>query len=399
MANTKVSQGHSIYIYDDELPFVEEILEVKGIDKDSLDKEQNILTLSVSYLGFIKTPRRIIEIMPKHEGVNFNHILRIYFFVHGSFKNFNDELFSLADATLGFDLIKLFLNEMEPIVKKGLPTEYVSSQENLRYSSGNVDYPKTYKNILLNRQEPFVSNKDDLSLQTPLNKTLKAAFNKIQNFIEDKGSVSYIQKYLSNISDSFTPQDLKNVLINTKNYYCKNAYLYAKLILEESHYDTLGGFGGESFLINGDMLFEQFIKKILFTYTNDRYFLDWNMEKEYGIYGHFPKSYKPDVLYKYETKENKALGIIDVKNKFGTIYKNADVYQMLFYSGMLSSQKIILCYPSTYRRKPETLEIFSENFITTKIYAVFINICEESREGFINSINEFIEDMYYTITK
>src|SRR5699024_6688627 len=253
-----------IYIYDDEIPFIERLMEVKRIKKDSLDTEQNILNLSVSYVGFIKTNRRLIEITPKHEEVNLNHILRMYFFVNGSFTNFDDEIFGLSSNTFSFNLVKLFLKELELVTKKGLPTEYVTFPQNLKFASGKVDYTKTYKNILLKKQESFLSDVDELSLETSLNRALKAAFNKDKNFIEDKGSLLTIQKYLSNISDSHNQIDLKNVIINTKNYYCKNAFLYAKLILEESYYDSLGDFGGESFLINSDLLFEQYIKKILF---------------------------------------------------------------------------------------------------------------------------------------
>lgn len=399
MTKNIIRQGHSIYVYDDEIPFIERTLEEKNISKNSLDKEQNILNLNTSYVGFIKTNRRFIEIKPKHEHIKLNHILRMYFFVNGTFTNFDDEIFDISSHTFNFDLTSLFLKELEFVIKRGLPTEYISSQENMKYARGKVDYTKTYKNILMEKKEPFVTEVDELSLETSLNRTLKAALEKVKNYVDDKKTLSNLEKHLSNVSDTYTSLDLKNVIINTKNYFCKNVFLYAKLILEESHYDSVGDIGGQSFLINSDLLFEQFIKKILFSLTNDKYFIDWNNKQEYGVYNNITKTYNPDILYKYIVSEKKALGIIDVKNKFSNIYINADVYQMLFYSGMLSSQKIILCYPSAYYRDSEVLEVYSDNFITKNIYAVFINICEESKGSFIESINRFIDDIYAVITK
>ncbi|MGJ5708470.1 5-methylcytosine restriction system specificity protein McrC [Staphylococcus cohnii] len=399
MTNNKFKQGHSIYIFDDELPFIEKLLEVKKIKKENLDSEQNILNLSGSYVGFIKTNRRMIEIAPKNDEVSLKHILRMYFFVNGSFHNFNDEIFSLTSDVFDFSVISLFLNELEKVMQKGLPTEYVTFSQDRKFASGKINYIRSYKRILLKNEEPFSTDIDELSLETSLNRTLKAAFNKIKNITNKKEVLSTISKRLSSISDNYNKMDLKNTVINTKNYYCKNAFLYAKLILEESHYDSIGNFGGESFLINSDLLFEQYIKKILFTLTPDKYFTDWNMEQQYGVYHNISKNYKPDILYKYSFNYNKSLAVIDVKNKFSSIYKNADVYQMLFYSGMLHSKKTILCYPSSYYKPPEILEIFSDNFLNAKIYAVFINICENSKDSFSESINDFIEDLYSIITK
>ncbi|MBF2285556.1 MULTISPECIES: 5-methylcytosine restriction system specificity protein McrC [Staphylococcus] len=399
MTNNKFKQGHSIYIYDDEIPFIKRLLEVKKINKENLDIEQNILNLSGSYVGFIKTNRRMIEIAPKSDEVNLKHILRMYFFVNGSFHNFNDEIFSLTNDLFDYSLISLFLNELEKVTQKGLPTEYITFPQNHKFASGKINYTKSYKKILLGNEEPFSTEIDELSLDTSLNRTLKAAFNKIKNLTNKKDLLSTINKRLFNISNDYNKLDLKNVVINTKNFYCKNAFLYAKLILEESHYDSIGNFGGESFLINSDLLFEQYVKKILFTLTSDKYFTDWNEEQQYGVYNNIGKSYKPDILYKYSFNDNKSLAVIDVKNKFSSIYKNADVYQMIFYSGMLNAKKIILCYPSSYYKSPKVLEIFSDNFLNTNIYAVFINICENSKEGFSESINCFIEHLYSIITK
>ena len=390
-------QGSSIYIYEDELSFIEKLLEVKSIKKECLDKQQNILNLNNHYVGYIKTNRRLIEIVPKNNEIHLNHILRIYFFVHGDYHNLNDEIFSLTNDIFNSSLINLFLNELEKVIYKGLPTEYVSFSQNQKFIHGKVNYTQSYKNILLYNKEPFYTEVDQLSLDTSLNRVLKAAFNKVKNIAENKEGLSKINKYLYNIPNNYNKRDLTDVIINTKNYYCKNAFLYAKLILEESYYDSIGNFSGESLLINSDLLFELFIKKILFNLSIDQHFQEWKNTQPYGEYKNISKEYKPDILYNYSRSKNNAIAVIDVKNKFNTIFKNADVYQMVFYSTMLHSKKSILCYPSTFYKSPETLEIYSKDLSSNKIYAVFINICESSRTSFSESIDKFIRDLYLTI--
>lgn len=224
MINNKFKQGHSIYIFDDEIQFIEELLEVKRIKKENLDKNQNILNLSGSYVGFIKTNRRIIEIEPKSDEVSLKHILRMYFFVNGSFHNFNDEIFSLTSNVFDLSLVSIFLNELEKIIQKGLPTEYVTFSQDLKFASGKINYAKSYKNILLKNEEAFSTEKDELSLETSLNRTLKAAFNKIKKVTDQKDILSTISKRLSSVSNNYRETDLQNVVINTKNYYCKNAF-------------------------------------------------------------------------------------------------------------------------------------------------------------------------------
>lgn len=192
-------------------------------------------------------------------------------------------------------------------------------------------------------------------------------------------------------------KNIEDIVFDTKNYYCKNAFFLSKLILEETFFDSKGDTGGECFLVDTDRLFEQFIKKILFEFTRDIKFTSWNKDKEYGMSESKEKRYRPDILYGF--KEDKAHVIIDVKNKFSGTFKNADVYQMLFYSGILEAKKLILCYPSVGILNNDELEIYSDNFITNRINAVHIDISGDSKNDFYSSIQRFINDIYDCIER
>lgn len=391
----KINQGHSISIYEDELNVLEAMLKAKGINPDSLDKEQRILNLSQKYVGYIRTPRRMIELMPKHDKLGMKHIFRMYYFVNGHFNNLQDKVFDLSRSSQYVNVIDLFLNELDKILRQGLPTEYIDMVEESRYLRGSVDYVSSYKNMMLLKEEPFLSQYDDVSLQTPLNKTLKFALNKVKRVDEYRNKIQKYERALQSISSEYSKEKDSKVVFSNKNNYCKDAYFYAMLIINEYYFENMGNKNGECFLIDFDLLYEQFVKKILFVYANDNKFQDWKKDKLYGTYGEGnEKSYRPDILYGYDEKEEKAIAVLDTKNKFSSIFGNADVYQMLFYSHMLNAKKIVLCYPSVENKQRDVLHIDSDNFITDKIHGVYINIAVEEKEAFVEAINQFIEDVY-----
>ncbi|ELC8417123.1 hypothetical protein QYB54_002631 [Clostridium perfringens] len=392
-----IKQGHSIYIYEEEVPFILDTLSNKNISLDCFDKKQNILTLNQSYVGYIKTNKRIIELQHKNDKITLNHIIRMYYFVHGNFKNFDDSIFDIDNSENYKNIIDLFIKELLVIRRKGLATEYVSKVCNSSYAIGNVNYTKSYKNLIVFKENPFECTIDELTLNTILNKVLKSAFKKVLKIKPNNPDINALRGLFSGIDDLGNSKFSEIVDFSSKNYYCKNAYFLAKLILDESYFNNKGNSDGECFLINSDLLFEKFIKKILFRINNDVKFIEWNNKKVYGEYRKGNKEYIPDILFNYSELNSKATAVLDVKNKFNEVFKNPDIFQMVFYSTMLNSNKAILCYPCSTSSKIDILEIFSDKFVTNKIYAVYINIASDSKEDFKKSIYKFINEIYECI--
>ncbi|MCC3865930.1 McrC family protein [Terrisporobacter petrolearius] len=393
--NISIKQGHSIYIYEEEIEFILKVLESKGIGIECLDISQNILNLNKSYVGYIKTNKRIIELTPKHESITLNHIIRMYYFVYGNFKNFEDPIFDLNSSDNYINIVDMFINELKIIKRKGLSTEYISKKEYSNYIRGSVDYVNSYKNIIALKNNPFENYIDELTVDNILNRTLKKAFEKVCNIKFDFEDLRSIKSMFNNVNNLESKN--KDVHFSSKNYYCKNAYFLANLILEESYFDSSGDIGGESFLINYDLLFEKFIKEILFKVSKDTRFIEWNAKQVYGQWDKNDKLYIPDILFNYSSISNECTGIIDVKNKLDGNFKNADIFQMLFYSGMLNCKKAILCYPSNRDEKNKVLEMYSDSFITNKIYSVYIDISVESKDDFKKEIFTLIDKIYCCI--
>lgn len=78
-----IIQGASFEIFDDERNILKNLVENLGASDESrlVDK---ICTLPPKKVGILKLPARIIVIMPRHEGVNIQHIIRMYYFINNA---------------------------------------------------------------------------------------------------------------------------------------------------------------------------------------------------------------------------------------------------------------------------------------------------------------------------
>ena len=171
---------------------------------------------------------------------------------------------------------------------------------------------------------------------------------------------------------------------------------------------SVTGFGdsgfGENILINFDKLFECFIQKVLIVYSDDMLFTTWNEPHYFGEYVNsiketVTKTYQPDLLYNYRKTLTGEVStcILDMKNKTSNPFNNADVYQMCFYSSMLNTTKVILCYPSATDQETIALNLLNDGIKLEKIHAVYINLSGNSADEFKKNIYIFIERIFEII--
>lgn len=204
--------------------------------------------------------------------------------------------------------------------------------------------------------------------------------------------------------------ELNKIVFNSNNIRYKQVLIKASMIIDTLFFDDIkGSNGGESFLINFDILFEMFIRKVLRDFTKKTEFIFLNDGLKFAeVINNFNISksrfYKPDVLYKFESEspsnryQPAAVGVLDVKNKAYNIFSNADIYQIIVYSNLLNSKFSILIYPSFFEKSSETLFIQNDNINKNEIKAVFINISESDSDQFKNNINIFIDKIYESLS-
>lgn len=395
MNEIHMPQGSCLRLESEEINIISEIFESLGIDKSCIDFGQEIVNFPQAYVGYLCLPNRKIIIDPKHQGISFKHILRIYYFLYTSDSSDLDEPIYDVEMGSSYDIVQSFIHELDVVIKKGLPVEYNTHQDTLQYLRGNVDLVKTNLNIVLGKRDVFECEYDELSHDVSINQVLYKALLKA-NRIVDIGTGSLLKRNFYDVSDVHElPQAIK---LNTNTKYCKKVLTLAYMILNDLNISDYGNSSyGQNLLINFDWVFEEFIKKILTVYSGDYNFTYWDKEKNYAFCrtdeSEYYKSYIPDMLYNYQDKTypNTAYCILDMKNKTSKPFSNADVYQMFFYANQLRSKKIILCYPCGKDTDNAVLEFDNDAFLVKKIYGAYINISGDTSKEFKANIYSFIE--------
>ncbi|MCI8660935.1 MAG: hypothetical protein HFG54_11960 [Lachnospiraceae bacterium] len=389
-----IPQGGLLGLLNGEKELLKKVFVDRGIGLDCIDFQQNIVKFPQAYVGYINFPMRRIVIDPKHEGIDLRHILRVYYFLYATeISDLDDPIYDV-DRGSAYDLVELFISELDKVAKKGLPVEYKESRENLQYLRGNINAVQTLLNKRLGRREPFDCSFDELSKDIPINQILYKAYNKAVR-IMDTGKAALLKRDFAGVSEIY---DIPDVKLNINTMYCKKAIALAHMILNDLSVSDYGSQTyGQNVLINFDKIFEYFVKKILISYSGDHNFSYWDEEKRYAVCmdsdnNEYLKSYIPDMLYLCKEQGNlvRAFCILDMKNKTSKPFTNADVYQMFFYANQLQSRKVILCYPSCEDRNNARLRFDNESFSLKKIDGIYINLAGDTSAEFKENINRFI---------
>ncbi len=401
MEEYSVEQGSIIKLLPGEYEIFNSILEKKGIRIADKNFDRDFIQLPQAYVGYIGLENRKIKIKSKMQDLELEHILRMYYLVY--FNNevdFGESIFDLTKDNTD-SIIDFYINELIEVLKVGLPVEYIAEIDESEFIRGKMDINKSIMNLRKYSNTPFVCEFDNLSRNVEINQLLYTAYIKIEHLVDDsiKGFISRGFQNVSRIN-----RISQKPIINRKIKYCEKAVLLAYMILNDL---TVSGIGeskfSENLLIDIDRLFEQFVQRVLISYSGDDKFIFWDFKHKYGEYYQdkrkLEKEYAPDLLYNYrkEISKEKASCVLDMKNKTSAPFNSSDVYQMCFYATMLDSNKVILCYPSTIDTESTKLNIFNDGIKLENIYAVYINLTGDTSDEFMANLQKFTNEIFRVI--
>lgn len=187
---------------------------------------------------------------------------------------------------------------------------------------------------------------------------------------------------------------------STLNHHYELALILARAILLDLQFHSLSSGGiAHIFLVNYDLLFQNFVSEILkkftdldFEFTPPIHYASWRDHKEI-IHN---RTIEPDIVFGLDTRENKAIAIIDVKNKYygelGNYLAATDIYQVFFYTKLLNAEKTILVYPLDRYRDNFVLNFDSEKE-PIKIHAIFLNLAHETAKDMYMEMKRFTDSI------
>jgi len=356
-----------------------------------INHQEKIITPQEGLVGIIRIPSKTIVILPRFEAFDFNVVMRLWFFTRSSVVNLKKPLlpsYDLDPSRFLLDITNEFVLAVKEILQRGLVAKYVPISSNLPFVRGKIDY----KEHLRRNPQPFqhvFCSFEEMSMDNQLNQIILFCLNKLFRLVQDPknrmqlAALQYNFRGITLRSD-LSAFDIDSSMLTHRESYYQLVLELCKIIAKNLFFSNVGGaFVGSAFLVDFDLLFEDFVKTILVNYYYEPGFSSWDEEKEYGYYTMHPrvngttenvKSYRPDILYKYDPAHETCEAVLDVKSKTGEPYANPDVFQMYFYCKKLHARKGILIYPSAEPFKSLKLFLKFPNGEDFSIYATFISL-------------------------
>ena len=405
------AEQNIITVQPEEMAFFEEFTKKYAISWTREEKLNNILPLSKSYVGYITTPTRIISLNPKYHEIGFEHIIRIYLYVYGYRPTDSTAILDVSESETSADVASMFIKNLKRNIQEGIIRSYQKTDIRSESLQGKVNYTRTYTNVLTGKGKPVMSRVSKLSIKNNINSLILSALEKLKHTDEYFSDAAQLEMYFYGADKNVQNGSalLQEITFNSNTARYRRTLTYAAMIIDQLTYSDKGSsVGTDSFLINFDRLFEDFVVKVLKEIPEKREFTTWSAKKRFadvigstGVYS--GREYQPDIIYRYKEEDEvfdympSAYAVLDVKNKAYGQFKNADIYQIMMYAKLLHSEKALLLYPSFTNRRTEILSLNSEIFNPSLIYACFVNIGDESGDKFLQSIHEFANNVVYTI--
>lgn len=325
-----------------------------------------------SYVGIIRTSNGcILEIVPKmskEESVNdskqvFMKLLHLLYKLP-NYKNIDSANFErLSDINIFEIFIIMFLDEVGLIIKKGIKSDYIDTQDNLFYLKGKLLMNEQIKRNSVHKERFFVEY-DDYNQNRAENRLIKSTLHLLFNISRDFKNQKRIRQYLEHLNWVEKSQSIDNDIRQIKmgrgmNHY-NNALIWAKVFLKK---ESFSSFSGDTIafaiLYPMEKLWECFVE----WYLNKQYQSFIIESQSSGMV--FVKNLfgvRPDFLIK---KNNKVLCVADAKWKLinqESDFSQSDFYQLFTYKHIFFGTSSLEDFGETNLRiyYPKTTEYLDE---------------------------------------
>lgn len=382
-------------------------LELMGI---SARKGVGKIITAKNYVGVITMDDgTTIEILPKifsHETITEGTEGKVKKLLVDMLKTLRNAPFkSLQSTNVNIDklsifeiFIRMFVDEVFFIVKRGLKCDYETIQSNESVFKGKMVFAGQIKHNYAHKERSFVEY-DEFNTNRAENKILKSTLGylyKNTTSSKNKSDVKTLLNAFSDVDKSKDYQaDFSKIVPDRKTVDYQTALLWSKVFLMGKSFTSFSGSEvAFALLFPMETLFESYIaaqlKKML---GNSGYTLS-AQDKTYHLFDE-PRKFlmKPDIVIKNKALEQvfvmdtKWKVLSDAKANYGI--SQADMYQMYAYQKKYTSENVTLLYPLTERVEQDKIRFHSHD--GTEIKIRFIDLFDLR-----NSLNKVISEIKET---
>ena len=262
--------------------------------------------------------------------------------------------------------IRMFVDEVFYIVKRGLKCSYESVEENATFFRGKMKFSQQIRYNYIHKERSYVEY-DAFTVNRPENRLLKATLQYLYRHSTSSKNRNDLKLLLNSFGEVETSTDYKgdfNKYIpdrNTKDY--ATALLWARVFLMGKSFTSFAGSEvALALLFPMESLFESYIATLLRRYLDTSVFTVSAQDRSYHLFEE-PKAVfqmKPDIVV--TNKVQNLIFIMDTKWKILSEEKanygisQADMYQMYAYQKKYNAQNVTLLYPKTDQVHTENIE-------------------------------------------
>ncbi|MGR3958198.1 restriction endonuclease [Vibrio lentus] len=322
-----------------------------------------------NYVGVLFTPTgEHIEVLPKigrksitHEqAVSESREMLLMMLQHlGSFRYVASNQANIASKQMPLleAFINQFLQSVNTLVKRGLKSDYVTQEDNLRYQKGKLKVSQQIRHNIVNKHKFYVEY-DEYLINRPANRLIKTALLKLAHYTR----LATNQKLLRELQFAFADvptsksvkQDINALKLDRGMVDYHSPIAWAKLILDGfSPLSMKGDNSALSLLFPMEAVFESYVASVLrnqlpdgaelTTQASSKYLVTHNDRTQFQL--------KPDLLL---TLPDNSKLILDTKWKLLDLDEHnyglsqSDLYQMFAYGHKYLNGKgdLFLIYPA-----------------------------------------------------
>lgn len=385
---------------------------------------KNIFTLywnrvkASEHVGLVQVKEKSIEILPKifkrdlnneekieQSRENLLYLLQFCF----DLPAYENELSSMQKQKCNwFEILTfIFANNLERLLERGPPRQYVNVEENIPVLKGKWLFTQHLKANSFQKHRFFVQY-DKFSMDNPLSQIFKYVTNKLKSQSQDvrnRKKLNMLDMWMDEVTllQSISPSDFDKIIFTRQNERFEPVFNLCKLfVLNQVVSAKAANSNAFAFTFDMNLLFELFISKFLIKYK--RRILPEELKKckilpqAIGSIKYLAKiedknifRMRPDIILRSD--ESVSI-IIDTKyKKLDTQKSNfgidqTDMYQMAAYSSVYKCNFLVLLYP----RYVEMEKLVHKNFILTSNEANINVETIDLNRNLKDSTNELIED-------
>lgn len=274
--------------------------------------------------------------------------------------------------------IRMFVDEVFFIVKRGLKCSYEAVEENTSFFKGKMLFSEQIKRNHSHKERSYVKY-DAFTANRPENKLLKATLLNLYQKTTSSINKNHIKILLNAFSNIDASTDYKGDFAryipdrNMKDY--STALLWCRIFLMGK---SLTSFHGSetalALLFPMETLFESYIAALLRKGLDQSSFTVSVQDKTYHLFDEPEKKFlmKPDIVV--TRKSDRAVFVLDTKWKVLDASKanygiaQSDMYQMYAYQKKYGAKHMTLLYPETEKVPPDShIEYRSDDGVTVRV--------------------------------